>query len=104
MLPLGRHEVLHRAVGTLIPPFSGSLKWAERRALSLVVSSVAGSLQKGASLLTFHMDMNISFSCTLGGRLGQHGDGSCGPLEFFERRDDTLELLLLGIQILNRFV
>src|SRR6266481_7507150 len=66
MLLLGSRDVLHRAVRMSIPPFSGSLKWANSRTLHLAVSSVTGSLWKGASLLVFFMDMNISFSWASG--------------------------------------
>ena len=41
--------------------------------LNLVISSVAGSLQMGASLLAFCMEMNISFSCTSGEVAGLGG-------------------------------
>ena len=65
-LPLGSRDVLHNVFSMLIPPLSGSLKWAERSMLSLVISSVVGSLWIGASLLVFRMEMKISFSCTSG--------------------------------------
>ena len=73
MLPLGSQDVLHRALGMLTPLFSGSLKCAERRALNLAVSSRAGSLQMGASLLAFFMEMKISFSCISGDGAGFGG-------------------------------
>ena len=70
MLPLGSQDVLCRALGISSPPFSGSLKCAERRVLNLAVSSRAGSLWMGASLLAFFMEMKISFSCISGDRAG----------------------------------
>ena len=72
-LPLGSRKVLRSAFGMSIPLLPGSWKWTERSVLSLVVSSVAGSLQMGASLLAFRMEMKIPFSCTSGEVAGLGG-------------------------------
>ena len=70
---IGQPRCARNAFSMSIPPLSGSLKWAERSMLSLVISSVAGSLRIGASLLAFRMEMKISFSCTSGEVAGLGG-------------------------------
>ena len=89
-LPLGSREVLRSMFGMSIPPLLGSLKWTERSGLSLVVSSVAGSLRMGASLLAFRMEMKISFSCTSGevaglGGVEQEREGGPRVAEAYDR-------------------
>ena len=87
-LPLGSCDVLCNVFSMSILPLSGSLKWAERSMLSLVISS--GSLRIGASLLVFHMETKISFSCTSGEVAGlcgveqEHG-GSPWAAEAYDR-------------------
>ena len=71
--PLGSLDVLRSADGMSMPPFSGSLKKAERRRLHFFVSSVGEWWRIGASLLVFFIEMKTSFSCASGEMAGLGG-------------------------------